>query len=504
MESKGRIFGLLILGLAVLGTIVAPHSAFGQGAVKAATPAKQDQKQLRGLPLNISERTGDFDMMLESRVIRVLVPHSRTLYFNDKGRERGITADQMRDFENYINKKYAKRLGNRPLTVVIIPETRERLLTDVAKGLSDIAAGNLTVTENRLKSVDFIVPEEMPNVSEVLVTGPKSPIVSSLGDIAGKTVHVRRSSSYYESLLSLNQRFEQEGKEQVNIVLVPEALEDEDLMEMLNAGLFEFIVVDDWLAKLWAQVLPKIKVRDDIVFRSSGRIGWAVRKDSPKLEAEIRDFNRNYLKKQGIIAHRLKQYYKRAKLLKNPTGTAGWKRFEQTIALFNKYGHKYHFDPLMLAAQGYQESTLNQDKRSEVGAIGIMQIMPGTGTEMNVGNISVTEPNIHAGAKYMDHLMTRYFPDANFDEQNRTLFAFASYNAGPARISKMRKLAERRGLDPDMWFNNVEVMTAEKIGIETTTYVRNIYKYYAAYKLMLEAKAKRSKAREQLGPDKNQ
>jgi len=274
-------------------------------------------------------------------------------------------------------------------------------------------------------------------------------------------------------------------------------------MEMLNAGLFEFIVVDDWLSKIWAQVLPGIKVRNDIAFRSSGKIGWAIRKGSPRLEAEIRDFNRNYLKKQGIINQRLQQYYKRVKQLKNPTGTAAWKRFEQTLALFEKYGQKYHFDPLMLAAQGYQESTLDQNKRSKAGAIGIMQVMPGTGDELNVGDITVTEPNIHAGAKYMDKIMSRYFSDTHFDELNRTLFAFASYNAGPANISKMRKLAEERGSDPNIWFNSVEVMTAQKIGLETTTYVRNIYKYYVAYKLMLEAQEKQSRAREQVIPGEN-
>ena len=441
--------------------------------------------------------------MLESRLIRVFVPYTRTLYFNDKGRERGITADQLRDFENYLNKKYKKKIGKRPLTVVIIPETRDKLLPGVATGLADMAAGNLTVTEDRLKTADFVVPDGMPDVSEILAAGPGAPAVRDLDDVAGRTIHVRKSSSYYESLDSLNKRFAQENKEPVNIVLVPDALEDEDLMEMLNTGLLEFIVVDDWLAKIWAQVLPKIKLRDDIVFRSGGRIGWAVRKGSPKLEAEIRDFNRNFVKKQGMIAYRLQQYYKRVKQLKNPAGTESWKRFERTTALFEKYGHKYQFDPLMLAAQGYQESTLNQSKRSKAGAIGIMQVMPDTGAEMNVGDITVAEPNIQAGAKFMHQLMSRYFSDVDFDEQNRTLFAFASYNAGPTNIRKMRNLAEERGLDPNTWFNNVEVVTAQKIGIETTTYVRNIYKYYAAYKLMLEAHAKQSKAREHVAPGKD-
>ena len=150
----------------------------------------------------------------------------------------------------------------------------------------------------------------------------------------------------------------------------------------------------------------------------------------------------------------------------------------------------------MLAAQGYQESQLRQEARSHVGAVGVMQIMPATGKELRVGNIHQVEPNIHGGAKYMDQLMSRYFPDAHFSESDRTLFAFASYNAGPGNISKMRKEAAKRGLDPDKWFNNVELIVAEKIGMETTTYVRNIYKYYTAYKLTTDARDVARKERE--------
>jgi membrane-bound lytic murein transglycosylase MltF len=190
------------------------------------------------------------------------------------------------------------------------------------------------------------------------------------------------------------------------------------------------------------------------------------------------------------------QYYQRIKQIQDPTGSAEWKRFEETLALFRKYGERYTFAPLMLAAQGYQESQLDQNKRSQVGAIGVMQVMPAVGAEMKVGDIRITEPNIHAGTKYMDQLMTQYFAGAEFSEANRSLFACAAYNAGPGRIAQMRTLAQTRGLDPNRWFNNVELVTAEKVGIETTTYVRNIYKYYIAYKLMLEMQEAQKKARE--------
>ena len=447
--------------------------------------------------------TGDFDKMLERRVIRVYAPFSRSLYFSDKGRERGIAVELVRDWERYLNVKYAKDLGKRPLTIYIAPATRDKLLPDLKEGLADVAIGNLTVTDERLKEVDFIPGDEgRRTISEVLVTGPKSPELKSLDDLSGKRIHVRKASSYYDSLQQQIERFKRDGKPEIQLILVPDSLEDEDMMEMLDAGLIELLVVDDWKAHMWAQVLPKVKVRTDLVLRANAKTGWAIRKDSPKLAAEIDDFFRNWAMKQGVADYRMNVYMKKVKELKDPTASAEYKRFMATLALFEKYGNKYGFDPLMLAAQGYQESQLNQQARSHVGAIGVMQIMPATGAEMKVGDIHVAESNIHAGAKYMDILMTKYFPDAHFSEGNRPLFAFASYNAGAGNISRMRKEAEKRGLDPDKWFNNVEIVVAEKIGTETTTYVRNIYKYYVAYKLTLEAQETRRKALETINPER--
>ena len=443
--------------------------------------------------------SGDFDGMLERRMIRVLVPYSRTLYFNDKGHERGLTAELVRDFEKYLNKKYARQLGKRPVTVYIMPVTRDVLIPDVAKGLGDIAAGNLTETTERLKLVDFVAPRDRKPVSEVVVTGPSSPVITSVDDLAGKRVHVRESSSYYASLTALNARFKKERKAAIKLTLVPDALEDEDLMEMVNAGLVELIVVDDSKARGWAPVLPKIKVTD-VAVAEGGYTGWAVRKGSPKLTDALNDFYVNWAKKQGVVEYRIAQYRKRIKQISNNTAAGPWHRFEQMLKLFEKYGAKYNFEPLMLAAQGYQESQLRQEARSPGGAIGVMQIMPATGAALKVGNVRVLEPNIHAGAKYMDELMTRYFPGANFSPQNRALFALASYNAGPGRMVQLRDEAQKRGLDPDQWFNNVELVVAEKVGIETTTYVRNIFKYYTAYKLQLDAVEEQRKARDRITP----
>jgi membrane-bound lytic murein transglycosylase MltF len=482
-----------------LGAALAAAMVFATTSATAQQPGARAPagSQARHLSVPASAWKGDLDGMIERRMIRVRVPYSRTLYYNDRGRERGLSAEVARDFERHINQKYAKEIGKRPVTVYLIPTTRRELIEDVADGLGDVAAGSLTVTEERLKHVDFVVPEDRPPMAEVVVSRRGSPVASAEA-LSGRTVHVRKSSSYYESLEALNARLRHAGKAPVKLVPVPEELGDEDLMEMLNAGLIQTTIIDDWLARMWAQVLPEILVNPDASLRDGGRIGWAIRKESPKLRAELEAFFRDVEKRQGRYAALLKREMARVRQISNSAGDSEIKRFEDTIALFRRYGDKYNFDPLMLAAQGYQESQLDQNARSPVGAIGVMQLMPATGQELKVGDIRAIEPNIHGGAKYMDKLMTQYFRDASFAPDVRPLFAFASYNAGPGAIARMRKEAEKRGLDPNRWFGHVEIVTAEKIGIETTTYVRNIYKYYVSYRLIADNAEEQRKARERV------
>ncbi|POY38046.1 lytic transglycosylase F [Solitalea longa] len=436
---------------------------------------------------------GDFDTMQKRRIIRVLVPYSRTLFFNDKGRERGITADNFREFEMYLNKKYFKKPHSIPFTVVFVPTSRDKLLKNLILGVGDIAAGNLTATEARLRHVDFVAPKEQGSVSELVLNRNQDPPILSLVQLSGKTIHVRKSSSYYESLQKLNFEFTAKGKMPINLKIVSEDLEDEDLMEMLDAGIIKLIIIDDWMARMWSQILPNIRINKQAAVRQGSYIGCAFRKNSPLLTDELKEFYYDYEQPLASMPYRLKKYYQNVKHLQDPTNSDNAKRYTQVMNLFEKYGEEYGFDPLMLAALGFQESQLDQSKRSPVGAIGVMQLMPRTGASMKVGNIRIVESNIHAGTKYMQILMTRYFKDAHFDAFNKSLFAFASYNAGPERISNLRRLTAERGLNPDVWLNNVEIISSEKIGLETNTYVRNIIKYYYSYKLMLERNAERQK-----------
>jgi membrane-bound lytic murein transglycosylase MltF len=178
------------------------------------------------------------------------------------------------------------------------------------------------------------------------------------------------------------------------------------------------------------------------------------------------------------------------------------KKFNQTIDIFKKYADQYGFDYLITVALAYQESTLDHTKRSKAGAVGIMQVLPSTAADKNVGipEVENLESNIHAGTKYLRFIRNRYFSDPTIDGLNQTLFAFASYNAGPAKVARLRKEAKEMGLNPNVWFNNVEVVAAKRIGRETVQYVSNIYKYYIAYRLIFERRKDKEKVKKVVSP----
>ncbi len=502
-ELPCRILSLSVPALAVLLSL----ACFLVGDPALAQQQAPQKKTAAGGTLTIDPAemqkpwTGDLDGMIERRVIRVLTVNSKTFYFHDKGRLRGTVVDFFRLFEDEFNKKLAaeKKLKNKNLKVrvVFIPLRRDQLLPALAAGKGDIAAANLTITPERQKLVDFTAAG-LSDVSEVVVSGPASPKVASLDDLSGKQVFVRKSSSYYESLVALNKKFAAEKKPPVTLKEAPETLEDEDLLEMLNAGLIALIVVDKHKADFWKQIFPKLTVHDNVAVRTGGEVAWAFRKGSPQLKATLDDFVARHKAGTATGNQLLTRYLKSVKYVKNAASEGERKKFQALIQYFQKYGDKYDVDWLLMGAQGYQESQLNQDAKSPVGAIGVMQVMPATGKDMKVGDITETEANIHAGIKYMRWMMDQYYGNEPMTKLDKALFAFASYNAGAGRVSSLRKEAAKRGLDPNVWFQNVEYVAAEKIGQETVTYVSNIYKYYIAYRLIMESRAAQKEAVEKI------
>ena len=493
---------------AFIATAAVACAVFFSTLATAADKPAPDKPAREQLKMSAEEAmkpwTGDFDGMIERRTIRVLTVYSKTFYFVDKAVQHGVTYAILRQFEDDLNKKLKKEKKlkkNLKVDVVFIPVARDQLLPSLIAGKGDIAVSNISITEGRQKLVDFSAPLYR-KVNEVVVAGPASPAVSNVDDLGGKEVFVRKSSSYYESLVDLNKRLAAEKKPAVILKEAPETLEDEDLIEMVNAGLVPLIVVDDHVAKFWKQIFTQITVHNEIVLRAGADIAWAIRKDSPQLKAVVDDFAGRRGQGTEVGNTILAKYFKGTKFVKSAASDSERQKFIALTDFFKKYGEQYDVDWLLMIAQGYQESQLNQNARSHVGAVGVMQVMPTTGKDLRVGDINQVEPNIHAGIKYMRWMIDTYYGDAPMTKLDKALFAFASYNAGAGRISSLRKEAAKRGLDPNVWFHNVEYVAAQKVGAETVTYVGNIYKYYIAYQLVLESRAARAQAREQLTGEK--
>jgi membrane-bound lytic murein transglycosylase MltF len=501
MRAKSEVTAVLLVGAVVALTACGGDKPPAQKAeaieeVEAPLPPSDFETQL---PPSVREAvlkpfTGDLDELVKRRVVRVGVTFNRTFYFVDRGVHRGIAYEYGQLMEDRLNKHFKTPLSNK-IHVIFLPLPREMLLSALIHGKVDLVAAQLPVTPELAKYVDFSDPTRM-NVNQILVTGPGAPTIGSVEDLAGREVFARKLGGYAQSLLELNERFKAEGKPLVVIRDVPPSLEDDDLLEMVNAGLIPTIVVDDYLALFWTKVFPNLLVHENVPLRTGGRLAIAVRKNSPQLLAALNTFMGKYGLGSAFGNQTERKYLVNATYAKSATSETGRKTFLAVVDLFRKYSDRYKVDFLLMAAQGFQESGLDQNARSRVGAIGIMQIMPETGKSLKVGDITKLEPNIHAGVKYMRTLRDKLFEDEPMDDLNKALFTFASYNAGPGRVGRLREEAAKRGLNPNVWFGNVEQIASERIGRETVTYVANIFKYYVAYRLVVEETERRKAAKE--------
>ena len=470
-----------LLFLVLVGALLIPSVL----VASAASEEISDDRFSKNMRKVLKPWKGDWDGMVTRNQVRVLVPYSKTFYFLDGGRQRGLTYDLMKTFEQQINKDLHRKTLR--VQFVFIPVDRDEIVQGLLNGIGDIAAGALTITPERKKLVDFSDPF-ISNVREIIVTGPGGPTLGKLDDLAGQTIHVRRSSSFYEHLVRLNTSFKKAGKPMLKLVPAEENLEDEDLLEMVNAGLLPMLVMDNHKAEFWAKIFENIRLHPDIAVNTGGKIAWAFRQNSPKLKKLINGFvHKN--KKGTLIGNMLfNRYLKNTKYVKNALATDEREKFYSLMQVFKKTAGQYGLDWVLAIALGYQESTLDQRKRSPAGAIGVMQLLPSTARDpiVNIPNIEQVEPNIHAGVKYLHFLHDRYFSIEDMDKLNQWLFAIASYNAGPAKIARLRTEARSMGLNSNKWFKHVELVAAKRIGRETVQYVSNIYKYFIAYRLILE------------------
>ncbi|MGF1688331.1 lytic transglycosylase F [Photobacterium japonica] len=423
--------------------------------------------------------TGDLSIMEEKGVIRILVSADLGFYYLDHGQPKGMTSEMLLLFEQFVLAKTQQHLR-----IQIIPVPRDRLIPSLNAGLGDIAAANLTITAKRKQQVTFSSPI-ISDIQELFITHAMMDPITSIDQLSEKSVWVRASSSYYQSVRRINHQLTEAGKEPMYVHFLEETLQDYELLKMIQEGLVPMTVLDSHKAEFWDLVTHDLQIHYEFPVRQHSAIGWCFRQKSPKLAALVDAFiekNRRGTLNGNIIFNR---YLNSKTWFQRVVSPSNIKKFKQLESKFMHYSEMYDMNWLIIAAQAFQESQFDQSKRSHAGAVGIMQVLPQTAAEpyINIPNISRNiDNNIHAGVKYMDYIRSHYVADDETDALNQLYFALASYNAGPNRIRRLRGVAEERGFDPTKWFNNVEVIVKEEVGMEPITYVGNINRYYTIYK----------------------
>jgi membrane-bound lytic murein transglycosylase MltF len=445
------------------------------------------------LPVSFQRRTGDLDEMLKVRNIRAIMLINPISFFYVQGKPRGITYEALEEFERFVNKKF--NTGALKVKVSFIPMRADQVETALKEGVGDVVAQGVFVTPAREEKFAFTAPVQT-NVTQIIVTGSELANVASFDDLAGKPIYVNPLSTYYDNLNKISEERQKAGKAPLVVKAADKNLMDDDLVEMVNAGVIPATATTKVRADLWTQILPSIKAHPDMVVSSGGNLAWVVRKNNPELKKVLDEFVSTHAVGTSFGNTLMRRYLQNTKWIKNSTASEEMKKFAAYVEYFKKHAGQYNFDYLMIAAQAYQESMLDQSKRSRVGAVGIMQVIPkyAAASPINVPNVNTADKNIEAGVKMLRNIADTYFNDPAISQVDKTLFTFASYNAGPNRIVRLRKKAAEDGFDPNKWFGNVELEVAEDIGQETVGYISNIYKYYVAYKLTQEQNLEKQKA----------
>ena len=444
-----------------------------------------------------AEFTGDLDQIIPRKLIRVLINFSRTNFFFHKGNPQGFEYELLKAYEKFLNNSIKQR--HKKVRMVFVPVPFHGIIDDLAAGRGDIAVAGLTATPARAQKANFTLPY-ISSVDEVAISHKSVQPLKGIEDLSGRTVYIRKGSSYEKHLEALNRQLEQKGKKPVDITLAETYIVTEDILELVNADIVELTVADRHIAEAWASVLPDIIIHEDIVINSGGKIAMAVRKENQHLLDSLNAFIKKNRKGSLLGNILFERYYESSRWINNPSTDEEQEKLRRVVSLFEKYGNQYDINYMALAAQAYQESKLDHSKVSPAGAVGIMQVLPSTAADHNVNISDVTriENNIHAGAKYLNFIRQRYFSDDAISDADRLYFSWAAYNAGPAKINKLRRIAKQRGYDPNQWFFNVEYIAAEKIGRETFDYVSNIHKYYVAYQLYFDMHEQRMKRKSEV------
>ncbi|MCK0543073.1 transglycosylase SLT domain-containing protein [Pseudomonas syringae pv. aptata] len=418
----------------------------------------------------------DLPAIRSSKVLRVLVNQSRNSSGDVKGQEIGVEYHRLQAFEQYLNSH--SRAGQK-ITIKVIPKAKNQLPTALQRGEGDMIAPGELLDVSDAKGIQASAPivHDVPLVL-VGVRGQRS--VRRVDQLSGKTLSLPTGSAADEALHQVNRQLELRKLPLAKIEWVDPSLAVEDVLEMVQAGIYPMTLVEQPIAERWARIMPKLRIERGLTLQTHGDISWFVRDNATQLRASVDDFLKDYkpsAQQDQVFANAYKNTYK----VNNPLVRNNLQRLEQLRPMLQRHADAQGMDWLDLAALAFKESKLDPSAKGSGGATGLLQITPSAAKSVGVPSIQSADDNIRAGSRYMALIQRKYFSSNRVNERERMAFVMAAYNLGPERVQGMREEARRRGLNPNQWFFQTERVAMEQGGANVVAFVNSVNKYYLAF-----------------------
>lgn len=433
------------------------------GSQQAGPEAVQHKTQIR-----------DLAQIRGSKTLRVLVNQSRNSSGDVKGQEIGVEYHRLQAFEDYLNARDGQKVAFK-----IIPKAKNQLLTALERGEGDLVAPGELLDTAGSRDVQASAPivHDVPLVL-VGIRGQRS--FRHLDQLAGRTLSLPTGSAADEALHQLNRQLALRKLAPVKIEWVDPSLAVEDVLEMVQAGIYPLTLVEQPIAERWARVMPKLRLDRGLTLKTQGDINWFVRGDAAQLRTNIDDFLKHY-KPSPSQDVAFEKAYKNTYRVNNPLVRGNIQKLEQLRPVLQRHADAQGIDWLDLAALAFKESKLDPGAKGSGGATGLLQITPSAAKRVGVANIQSPENNVRAAARYMALIQRKFFASPRVNERERMAFVLAAYNMGPERVQSMRQEARKRGLNPNQWFFQTERIAMEQGGANVVSFVNSVNKYYLAF-----------------------
>lgn len=431
----------------------------------------------------------DLAQIRSSKVLRVLVNQSRNSSGEVKGEPVGVEYYRLRALEHYLNARVA---DDQEIALKIIPRAKEQLLGALQRGEGDLAAPGELLDPSLVRGVDASAPV-VDRVPLQLVGRKGGRSYSRVEQLSGRTIALTSASAAGPAIQVINQQLALRKRPPIKVEWVDPTLAVEDVLEMVQAGIYPLTVVERPIAQRWARVMPKLRVDSKLQLARPDAMRWYVRQDAPMFQAAVDRFLAGYRAPDNQDAA-FERIYRRQYRVHNPLARKDRQRLEALRPVLQKHGGDQQFDWLNLAALAFKESTLDPKARGTGGAHGLMQITPSAAQRVGVSNTATVDGNVQASARYLAMLRRKFFASAQLNERERMAFILAAYNLGPERVQAMRAEARRRGLNGNQWFFQTERVAMEQVGMGPVNFVNSVNKYYLAFnreRASLERVAKR-------------